>query len=59
MARGLIALDNTLRSGAVAHPAKDADTAALQALNAKLHIDARVDHALLMVGDGLTLAHKR
>jgi len=56
---GLIALDNMLWSGAVAHPAKDADTAALQALNAKLRSDERIDHALLTVGDGLALARKR
>ncbi|HJW11725.1 MAG TPA: class I SAM-dependent methyltransferase [Albitalea sp.] len=56
---GLIAFDNTLWSGAVARPAKDADTAALQALNDKLHRDERVDIALLTVGDGLTLVRKR
>ena len=56
---GLIALDNTLWSGAVARPAHDADTAALQALNTKLHHDQRIDLALLTVGDGLTLARKR
>ncbi|MES2956810.1 MAG: class I SAM-dependent methyltransferase [Pseudomonadota bacterium] len=56
---GLIAFDNTLWNGAVARPAKDADTAALQALNAKLQRDERVDHALLTVGDGLTLARRR
>src|SRR5688572_6741545 len=56
---GLIALDNTLWNGAVARPAKDADTAALQALNDKLQRDERVDHVLLTVGDGLTLARKR
>jgi len=58
-AGGLIAIDNTLWSGAVAHPAKDADTAALQALNTKLHHDQRIDLALLTVGDGLTLVRKR
>lgn len=56
---GLIALDNMLWGGAVARPARDADTAALQALNAKLQADARVDHSLLTVGDGLALALKR
>lgn len=56
---GLIAFDNTLWGGAVIRPAMDADTAALQALNAKLQRDQRVDHALLTVGDGLTLARRR
>jgi predicted O-methyltransferase YrrM len=57
---GLIAIDNTLWSGKVAHPADgDAATAALQALNAKLHGDARIDVSLLPIGDGLTLARKR
>jgi caffeoyl-CoA O-methyltransferase len=56
---GLIAIDNTLWSGRVAHAAADDDTAALQRLNDKLHADARIDLALLSVGDGLTLARKR
>ena len=56
---GLIAIDNTLWGGSVAHPATDADTAALQQLNAKLHDDERVDLSLLPIGDGLTLARKR
>jgi predicted O-methyltransferase YrrM len=57
---GLVAIDNTLWSGKVAHGAAgDADTAALQALNAKLHGDARIDVSLLPIGDGLTLARKR
>lgn len=56
---GLIAIDNTLWDGKVAHPASDADTAALQALNAKLHDDQRIDLSLLPIGDGLTLARKR
>lgn len=56
---GLVALDNMLWGGAVAHVAKDADTAALQALNSKLQRDGRIDHALLTVGDGLALARKR
>jgi predicted O-methyltransferase YrrM len=58
---GLIAIDNTLWSGQVAHASGDADTdtAALQALNIKLHRDERVDLSLLPLGDGLTLARKR
>jgi predicted O-methyltransferase YrrM len=56
---GLIAIDNVLWSGAVAHPSTDADTLALQALNAKLHTDERIDLSLLPIGDGLTLARKR
>ena len=55
---GLIAIDNTLWDGAVARPATSPDTAALQALNARLHTDERFDLALLTVGDGLTLLHK-
>lgn len=56
---GLIAIDNTLWSGKVAVAAVDADTAALQALNSKLHRDERVDMSMLPIGDGLTLLRKR
>ena len=59
---GLIAIDNVLWSGRVAHPvdpARDPDTAALRRLNAKLHGDERVDLAMVPIGDGLTLARKR
>jgi predicted O-methyltransferase YrrM len=58
---GLIAIDNVLWSGRVLErvdAAVDADTAALQQLNAKLAVDNRVDLALLPIGDGLTLARK-
>ena len=48
-----------LWGGSVARPANDADTAALQALNAKIHGDERVDIAMLPIGDGVTLARKR
>ncbi len=56
---GLIAIDNVLWGGNVARPSKDADTTALQALNAKIHGDERVDIAMLPLGDGVTLARKR
>jgi len=56
---GLIAIDNVLWGGSVARPAEDADTAALQALNDKIHADGRVDMAMLPIGDGVTLARKR
>ena len=54
---GLVVADNTLWSGRVADPQdRDADTLALREFNEALHRDARVDIALLPVGDGLTLA---
>jgi len=56
---GLLAIDNTLWGGRVAEPADSDDTAALQALNRKLHHDERIDLSLLPLGDGLTLARKR
>ncbi len=56
---GLIAIDNTLWGGTVARPATSSDTAALQALNDKLHRDERVDLSLLPIGDGLTLLRRR
>lgn len=55
---GLILIDNVLWSGRVAYPAQDESTAALQALNAKLYCDQRVDISMLPVGDGLTLIRK-
>jgi caffeoyl-CoA O-methyltransferase len=57
---GLIVVDNTLWDGEVANPDnREADTEALRAFNDALHRDARVDLALLPVGDGLTLARVR
>nr|WP_316641734.1 class I SAM-dependent methyltransferase [uncultured Roseateles sp.] len=56
---GLIAIDNTLWGGEVAEVSDSIDTQALQALNIKLHGDARIDLSLLPFSDGLTLARKR
>lgn len=57
---GLILIDNTLWSGAVADlTVSDADTAALRALNKKLHGDERIDYCLTPLGDGLTLCRRR
>jgi caffeoyl-CoA O-methyltransferase len=58
-AGGLMVLDNTLRGGAVAHPAATPEIEALQALNVKIHRDERVDMVLLPFSDGVTLARKR
>jgi predicted O-methyltransferase YrrM len=57
---GLILLDNVLWLGRVIDPAdKRADTAAIRALNRKVHEDPRVSISMLPVGDGLTLAIRR
>ena len=59
-AGGLICIDNVLWSGRVADPnVNDEDTAAIRALNRKLHGDERVALSLVPVADGLTLALKR
>ena len=57
---GLILVDNTLWHGKVVDPADDSeDTEAIRALNAKIRDDARVDMALVPIGDGVTLVRKR
>jgi predicted O-methyltransferase YrrM len=57
---GLILIDNTLWSGRVADPAEeDEDTSAIRALNAKIAADERVDHVVLAIGDGVTMARIR
>ncbi|MFN0084873.1 MAG: class I SAM-dependent methyltransferase [Blastocatellia bacterium] len=53
---GLLLFDNMLWYGKVADPnVQDVDTAALRALNEKLHRDDRVFVSLLAVGDGISL----
>jgi caffeoyl-CoA O-methyltransferase len=57
---GLIAIDNTLWSGAVADPRdQNASTRAIRELNAKVAADSRVSACLVPIGDGLYLARKR
>ena len=57
---GLVLIDNVLWGGSVANlAAKDADTEAIRALNAKLKADQRIDLTLFAVGDGMTCALKR
>lgn len=58
--RGLIVLDNTLRSGKVLDShAADPEIQAIQKLNAKLAADRRVLVSLLPLTDGTTLAWKK
>jgi len=57
---GLIAIDNTLWSGAVIDPANTSDdTRAIRALNDALAKDPRFDIALVAISDGITLLHVR
>ena len=57
---GVLLIDNVLWSGAVADPkVNDANTAALRALNAKIHADNRVDAGLLPLADGIYMCVKR
>jgi O-methyltransferase len=57
---GLIIVDNTLFFGRVADDtADDPDTRAVRALNATMHTDERIDLAMLLMADGITLARRR
>jgi len=55
---GLIVADNTLWSGRVLEP-KDASDRAICAFNDRVKADARVEHVLLTVRDGMMLVRKR
>ena len=53
---GLLAVDNTLWSGAVVEPDEtDANRTAIRAYNDHAAADPRVSTAMLTVGDGVTL----
>ncbi len=57
---GVLLIDNVLWSGKVADPkVNDPDTAALRALNTKIHADNRVDAGLLPLADGIYMCVKR
>jgi caffeoyl-CoA O-methyltransferase len=53
-ARGVIAVDNTLRGGDVADPVDDGDRA-MADFNARVHADPRTENVTLSVRDGVTL----
>jgi caffeoyl-CoA O-methyltransferase len=56
---GLMAADNTLRSGKLVDPGNiEPDTLAIHDFNRKLHNDPRIALTLATIGDGLTLACK-
>jgi predicted O-methyltransferase YrrM len=57
---GLILIDNVLQGGRVVdREARDENAVAIRALNEKIATDDRVDHVLLPLADGLTLARVR
>ena len=55
--KGLIVLDNMLRSGRVLNP-RDPGTRVIDALNKRIRNDSRVQNVLLPVRDGIMLVHK-
>jgi len=56
---GIMAIDNTLWSGAVADPENtEPGTRAIRRFNDMLKVDDRVSQSLLTIGDGLTLILK-
>jgi len=57
---GLILIDNVLWSGDVADPSvENENVKVIRALNEKIAADERVDHVILGIGDGLTIARVR
>ena len=57
---GLILVDNVLWSGEVADPTVENErVSTIRALNEKIAADERVDHVILPIGDGLTMARVR
>lgn len=57
---GIMLYDNVLWGGSVIDDHDDSvDTAAIRALNARLHDDPRVDLSMVPIGDGLTVCRRR
>ena len=57
---GLIAVDNTLWSGAVIDPSDTSDdTEAIRRFNAHVATDPRTDSVIVPIGDGMTLIRSR
>jgi caffeoyl-CoA O-methyltransferase len=56
---GLLVVDNTLFHGEVTDPARGGGAAAIRAFNERVAADDRVEHVLLTVADGTTLARRR
>jgi predicted O-methyltransferase YrrM len=56
---GMIVLDNVLQDGRVLDPGEDESAVAIDALNAKVRDDDRVEITMIGVADGLTLALKK
>lgn len=57
---GLVAVDNVLWQGRVAHPEwQDETTEAVRAFNRSVYGDERIDLSVVPIGDGLTLACRR
>ncbi len=55
---GLVVADNVLWSGAVLNPKHESDRA-IVAFNDHMQRDGRVEHVMLTIRDGITLARKR
>jgi caffeoyl-CoA O-methyltransferase len=55
---GVILADNTLWSGKVLLPEKDADTRAIDDFNKKIQKDERVENLLMSIRDGLMMIRK-
>jgi caffeoyl-CoA O-methyltransferase len=56
---GMLAMDNVLLDGRVLEPDGDDTASVIDALNAKVAQDERVDSVLLPLADGLTLVRRR